>query len=407
MSVRFSDAAGSAPAPARAPKVVLPERRSVALVAGEPSSDWIGALIWQGLQTHLGSVATLTAEGIAGERLQAAGVSPLYPSDALAVRGYVEVLRHYRRILGIRNTLKQRWSVQRPALMMGVDAPDFNLELERFLRACGGKTVHAVCPSIWAWRAERIHLLKQACDHVLCIFPFEPEILHRAGIPATYIGHPFAQLIPQRVDTAQYRALLQLPDAVRIVAVLPGSRMSEVSDLGPTLVELVTRLQARHPDWVFVSPLVSGAVGDAFRAMVPESLLPRWRLLAGQSHAAMGASDMVVLASGTATLEAMLFKKPMVIAYKMPRVSWWISKRKAYLPYAGLPNILSRQFVVPEYLQDDATAENLGNAVERIIDNEPHKRQLSDRFTELHARLTRDSGYLAAQALAPLLGLDK
>lgn len=376
--------------------------RSLGIVAGEPSSDWIGALIYQGLKQHLGSEFALSAQGIAGDRLKAAGVDPLYPSDALAVRGYVEVLKHYRRILGIRNELKQRWSDNKPALMMGVDAPDFNLELERFLREQGVRTVHAVCPSIWAWRAQRIHFLKKACDHVLCIFPFEPEILQREGIAATYIGHPFAQLVPLQIETDKFRMALNLPQHKRIVAVLPGSRMSEVSYLGPTLVQMVASLSIRHPDWHFVSPLVSGAVGDAFRAMVPPWMLEKWTLQAGQSHAAMGASDLVVLASGTATLEAMLFKKPMVIAYKMPRVSWWISKRKAYLPYAGLPNILSGKFVVPEYLQDEATPETLRAAVERLIDNEPEKRALTERFTELHQRLMRDSGLLAAQALEPL-----
>lgn len=376
----------------------------LAVVAGEPSSDWIGALIYAGLRQHLPEL-DLSAEGIAGERLMAAGVQSLYPSDALAVRGYVEVLRHYRRILGIRNDLKARWRARTPRLMMGVDAPDFNLDLELDLRRQGVRTVHAVCPSIWAWRAQRIHLLKQACDHVLCIFPFEPEILHRAGIGATYIGHPFAQLIPMEIDTASYRARLGLTPRGRLVAVLPGSRMSEVQYLGQTLIQMVRRLSERHPDWEFVSPLVSGAVGERFRQMVPPGLLSRWHLVQGQSHAVMGASDLVVLASGTATLEAMLFKKPMVIAYRMPRLSWWISKRKAYLPYAGLPNILAGRFVVPEYLQDDCTPDTLSGAVERLIDNEAEIRSLTDRFTALHHTLTRDSGALAAQALAPLLGV--
>jgi lipid-A-disaccharide synthase len=375
----------------------------LAVVAGEPSSDWIGALIVGGLRQHLPAGQALQVEGIAGERLSAVGVNSIYPSDALAVRGYVEVLKHYRRILAIRNDLSARWLAKKPALMMGVDAPDFNLGLELALRRAGVPTVHAVCPSIWAWRAERINLIKQACDHVLCLFPFEPEILQRAGVCATYIGHPFAQLVPVNIQTDAYRRQLGLNPRGRLVAVLPGSRMSEVQYLGDTLIQMVRRLAERHPDWEFVSPLVCGAVGERFRQSVPPALLARWHLVAGQSHAAMGASDLVVLASGTATLEAMLFKKPMVIAYKMPRLSWWISKRKAYLPYAGLPNILAGKFVVPEYLQDECTPDTLSGAVERLIDDEAGRRHLVERFTDLHLTLKRDSGRLAAQALAPLL----
>jgi lipid-A-disaccharide synthase len=380
------------------------QQAHLGLVAGEPSSDWIGALIYEGVKQHLAGQFNFTAEGIAGERLSKAGVQALYPSDALAVRGYVEVLKHYRRILGIRNELRDRWMQQPPSLMMGVDAPDFNLGLELQLRQHGVKTVHAVCPSIWAWRAERIELLKKACDHILCIFPFEPEILRRAGISASYIGHPFAQLAPIEIDTEAFRRGLNLVVKDRLVAVLPGSRMSEVQFLGDTFIQTVMRLSQRHPDWQFISPLVSGKVGEAFKNKVPKALLEKWTLVQGRSHEIMGASDLVLLASGTATLEAMLFKKPMVIAYKMPRLSWWISKRKAYLPYAGLPNILAGKFLVPEYLQDDATPEALASAVERIIDNEVEGRILKMRFTDMHLQLKRDSGLLAAQAIEPLLG---
>ncbi len=380
--------------------------KNLAIVAGEPSSDWIGSLIYQGILKHLGRDCQFQAEGIAGERLVQSGVHALYASDSLAVRGYVEVLRAYPKLLKIQQSLQTRWQHQRPAMMIGVDAPDFNLGLEAPLRRAGVPTVHAVCPSIWAWRAERIAYIKKACDHVLCIFPFEPEILCRADISATYIGHPFAQIIPLDIQTQTYRAQLNLPADSRIVAVLPGSRMAEVRYLGPTFIELVQKLFIRHPQWHFVTPLVSGAVGQVFQRQIPEYLKERWHVFTGQSHAVLGASDLVVLASGTATLEAMLFKKPMVIAYKMPYLTWWLSKNKAYLPYIGLPNILSGRFVVPEYLQNEAEPLALCKTVERLMDNELEKHMLYERFSALHHTLLRDSGALAAKALAPLLNMD-
>ena len=377
----------------------------LAIVAGEASGDWIASLVLDGLQSS--RVEPLVAEGIAGPKLQGSGMTALHSTDELAVRGYVEVLKHYKRLVGVRDGLKKRWLASPPKVMMGVDAPDFNLHLEQALRSHATKTVHLVCPSIWAWRAERVNVLKAACDHVLCVFPFEPELLRQAGIPATFIGHPLASLIPLQVDTQAYRAKLALDDTVKgngpVIAVLPGSRMAEIQYLGPTFVQTVLKLMARHPDWRFVSPLVPGPVGAAFRKMVPEPMQERWLLLDGQSHEAMACSDAVLVASGTASMEAALLKKPMLIAYKMPRVSWWMMKNRNYLPYVGLPNILTKDWWVPEYLQDDATPDVLGKAVENLFHNEARRQAYVNRFTDLHMELSKDTGRLASEVILPML----
>ena len=381
----------------------------LAIVAGEASGDWIASLVLQGVQQSLGSnaLSVQDVEGIAGPKLLQTGMTALHSTDELAVRGYVEVLKHYRRLVGVRNGLRDRWLTAPPKVMMGVDAPDFNLGLEKALRSDKTKTVHLVCPSIWAWRAERIHTLKQACDHILCVFPFEPAILKQAGIESTYIGHPLASLIPLSVDTQAYRNKLALDNKLEgqgtVIAVLPGSRGAEIQYIGPSFIHTVAQLMRKHPQWRFVSPLVSGPVGETFRRMVPEHMLNRWLLLDGQSHEAMACSDAVLVASGTATMEAALLKKPMVIAYKMPRLSWWLMKNRSYLPYVGLPNILARDFWAPEYFQDDANPDTLSRAVENLFINDARRQSFVNRFTDIHQELIRDTGRLASQVLVPML----
>ncbi len=376
----------------------------LAIVAGEASGDWIAALVLNGLEQAQGR--SIPCEGIAGPRLVKAGMTALHSTDELAVRGYVEVLRHYRRLVGIRNGLRDRWLARPPAVMMGVDAPDFNLGLERALRSEATKTVHLVCPSIWAWRRERIDTLRASCDHVLCVFPFEPAMLKQAGIPATYVGHPLASVIPLDVDTQGYRQRLAWPALQpdnTLIAVLPGSRAAEIQYLGPVFVQTVIQLMAQHPSWRFVSPVVPGPIGERFKAMVQPLLRDKWLLLDGQSHEAMAASDGVLVASGTATMEAALLKKPMVIAYKMPRLSWWMMKNKNYLPYVGLPNILTRDFWAPEYLQDDATPDALAYAVQGLFRNDARRQAYINRFTALHHELIRDTGRIASDVLLPML----
>lgn len=346
----------------------------LAIAVGEASGDWIGALAIE----HLIHTQACRMEGIAGPKLRELGVKPLHGSEELSVRGYVEVIRHLPRLLKMRKNLIRHWSVEnRPKVFVGVDAPDFNLNLELALRESGIPTVHVVCPSIWAWRMERIHKIKAACSHVLCIFPFEPEILAKEGILATYIGHPMAALVPETIDPMAYRAKLNLQSEGQLLAILPGSRGAEVKYIGPAFVQAAIELLKKKPGLRFVTPMPpTSKLLDMFRAMIPPQLLDRWALVQGKSHECMAAADAVMLASGTATLEAMMYRKPMVIAYKMPWLSYQMMKGKGYLPYVGLPNILLNEFAVPELLQDDATPAALAEKALFQLDNDANRTRL-------------------------------
>lgn len=373
----------------------------LAIAVGEASGDWIGALAIE----HLIQTQSLAMEGIAGPKLRDLGVKPLHGSEELSVRGYVEVLRHLPRLLKMRKNLIQHWSVHnRPKVFVGVDAPDFNLNLELALRESGVSTVHVVCPSIWAWRMERIHKIKAACSHVLCIFPFEPEILAKEGISATYIGHPMAALVPQQIDPLAYRAALGLQSEGQLLAVLPGSRGAEVKHIGPAFVQAGLELLKHKPDLRFVTPMPPASkLLDMFRSMVPPQLLDRWALVEGKSHECMAAADAVMLASGTATLEAMMYRKPMVIAYKMPWLSYQMMKGKGYQPFVGLPNILLNEFAVPELLQDDATPVALAEKTLFQLDNDANRDKLQTLFAEQHQRLLKPSGEIASRVIQQVM----
>lgn len=373
----------------------------LAIAVGEASGDWIGALAIE----HLIQTQTLTMEGIAGPKLRDLGVKPLHGSEELSVRGYVEVLRHLPRLLKMRKNLIQHWSVtNRPKVFVGVDAPDFNLNLELALRESGVPTVHVVCPSIWAWRMERIHKIKAACSHVLCIFPFEPELLAKEGISATYIGHPMAALVPETIDPTAYRTKLDLQSEGQLLAVLPGSRGAEVKHIGPAFVQACVELLKQKPDLRFVTPMPpASALLNMFRMMIPPQLLDRWTLIEGKSHECMAAADAVMLASGTATLEAMMYRKPMVIAYKMPWLSYQMMKGKGYQPFVGLPNILLNEFAVPELLQDDATPSALAQKALFQLDNDTNRTRLQSLFAEQHQRLLKPSGEIASRLIQQVM----
>lgn len=373
----------------------------LAIAVGEASGDWIGALAIE----HLIQTQTLAMEGIAGPKLRDLGVKPLHGSEELSVRGYVEVLRHLPRLLKMRKNLIQHWSINnRPKVFVGVDAPDFNLNLELALRESGVPTVHVVCPSIWAWRMERIHKIKAACSHVLCIFPFEPEILAKEGISATYIGHPMAALVPETIDPIAYRAGLGLQREGQLLAVLPGSRGAEVKHIGPVFVQACVELLKQKPDLRFVTPMPPASkLLDMFRTMIPAQLLDRWALIEGKSHECMASADAVMLASGTATLEAMMYRKPMVIAYKMPWLSYQMMKGKGYQPYVGLPNILLNEFAVPELLQDDATPAALAQKALFQLDNDANRDRLQTLFAEQHQRLLKPSGEIASRVIQQVM----
>ncbi len=373
----------------------------LALVAGETSGDLLAGLLLGGVRERWPGLRSV---GIGGPQMQAQGFEAWWPSEKLAVRGYVEVLRHYREIVGIRQQLKDRLlQGPRPQLFIGVDAPDFNLDLEAGLKAAGVPTMHFVCPSVWAWRPERIEKIRRSVDHVLCIFPFEPELLARHGIAATYVGHPLARVIPLEPDRAAARRQLGLPLEAPVVALLPGSRQSELQYLGERFLAAASLMARQRPEVHFVLPAVP-ALRARVDALVQQSGLgDRITVVTGQSHAALAACDVTLIASGTATLEAALFKRPMVIAYNMNWLSWQIMKRQQLQPWVGLPNILSQDFVVPEYLQDQATPVTLAQATLRWLDDAPAAAALQARFTELHHQLNRDTARLATDAIAQVV----
>jgi lipid-A-disaccharide synthase len=316
----------------------------------------------------------------------------------------VEVLRHYREIVGIREQLRQRLlQGPRPDVFIGVDAPDFNLDLEAALKAQGVRTVHFVCPSVWAWRPERVEKIRRSADHVLCIFPFEPELLARHAIPATYVGHPLADVIPLEPDRAAARRRLGLDEADTVVAVLHGSRASEVQYLAALFFQAAALLLKARPGIRLVVPAVPALRERIEAAARAAGLDQRLQVVAGQSHTVLAACDVTLIASGTATLEAALFKRPMVIAYHMNWLSWQIMRRQQLQPWVGLPNILCNEFVVPEFLQGAATPPALARAVLDWLDAPEKMAALQQRFTALHHALRRDTAQLATDAIEKVL----
>lgn len=377
----------------------------VAMVAGETSGDLLAGLLLDGLSERWPSLRSF---GIGGPQMGLRGFEAWWPHDKLAVHGYGwEVLRRYREIVGIREQLKARLLLQRPDVFIGVDAPDFNLDLEAALRGQGIKTVHFVSPSVWAWRAERVEKIRRSVDHVLCIFPFEPALLAQHGIEATYVGHPLANVIPIVPDRSAARASLGLADADQVVAILPGSRRSEIQHLALTFFRAAALIDKARPATKFIVPAIPALKAEIEQAARASGLLTRLQIVEGQSHQVLAACDVTLIASGTATLEAALFKRPMVIAYRMGWLSWQIMRRKQLQPWVGLPNILCREFVVPELLQNAATPQALADAVLLWLDAKeaaPKKiAALEQKFTALHAELQRDTPRIAAHAIQQVL----
>ena len=370
------------------------------MVAGETSGDLLAGLLLDGL---LARWPNLTAHGIGGPQMLRRGFSAWWPSEKLAVRGYIEVLRHYREIVGIRTQLKKQLLANRPDVFIGVDAPDFNLDLELALKSQGIKTVHFVCPSVWAWRAERLDKIRRSVDHVLCIFPFEVDLLARHGIAATYVGHPLANIIPIAPDRVAARHALGLPQQAAVVALLPGSRASEIQYILPRFLQAARRMVAQDASLSFVLPAVPALKPAIVLAVQNAGLTAVVQVVDGQSHAVLAACDVTLIASGTATLEAALFKRPMVIAYNMHWLSWLIMRRKKLQRWVGLPNILCEGFVVPEFLQDAASPQALAGATLQWLRSPDKTQALEQRFTALHAQLQRDTSQLAADAIEKIL----
>ena len=372
----------------------------LAMVAGEASGDLLAALLLGGLSRRW---PALSSFGIGGPRLIELGFDAWWPQHKLAVHGYVDALRHYRELAGIRNQLAERLLQVRPSAFIGVDAPDFNLGLEARLKHAGIKAIHFVCPSIWAWRGGRVKKIARSVDHVLCLFPFEPELLQRHGIAATYVGHPLADVIPLQVPRTEARLRLGLGENDAVVAVLPGSRRGEIHHIAPRFLQATVLLHRQRPELRFVLPVAPGlraALEPLIALHAPGVPL---QLLDGGSHDALAACDVTLIASGTATLEAMLFKRPMVIGYRMATLSWMLMKPMTYQPWGGLPNILSRDFVVPELMQQHCQPEALSRAVLAQLDDPAHAARLAERFTELHLLLKRDTARRATDAIAQIL----
>jgi lipid-A-disaccharide synthase len=377
-----------------------PDALRLGMVAGETSGDLLASLLLQGLKSRW---PALRAGGIGGPKMIALGFDAWWPAEKLSLFGYVDVLLNYRELVGIRNALGDRLIAERPDVFVGVDAPDFNFGLEKRLKQAGIKTVHFVCPSIWAWRGERVHTLAASADHVLCLFPFEPELLRAHGIKATYVGHPLAQVIPLEPDRAAARASLGLPATAQVVALLPGSRRSEIKLIAPRLLAAAAILHRQRAGLRFVLPVAPG-----MRALVAP-LLERHApgvpidLLEGRSHEALAACDVTIVASGTATLEAALFKRPMVITYVVNWFNAWRMKRLRLQPWVGLPNVLCREFIVPELLQEAATPDALARATIAWLDDEPRREKVRVRFNELHHLLRRDTVRESADAIAQVV----
>jgi lipid-A-disaccharide synthase len=370
------------------------------MVAGEASGDLLAAHLLRAIN---GRWLESCSFGIGGAQMEALGFDAWWPSDCLAVRGYVEVLRHYRGIVRIRDALQRRLIAHPPSVFIGVDAPDFNLKLAEDLKAAGIPTIHFVCPSIWAWRPKRVEQLKRSVDHVLCIFPFESALLAGHGIASTFVGHPLASLIPYEADRTGARLRLGLDNLRQLVAVLPGSRLSELHYLGPRFMRTVKLLLHRRPELQFVIP-AAPSLRAAVELMVQRADLGgRVLVLDGQSHLALAACDVTLIASGTATLEAALFKRPMVIAYNMNWISWEIMKRQRLQPWVGLPNILCGRSVVPEFLQNAAQPTVLADSVEQWLNNPAACNALTEDFCRLHDVLRKDTVALATDAIAGVL----
>ena len=375
---------------------------TIGMVAGESSGDLLGAHLIAALRPHLPGARFI---GIGGPKMQAQGLNSLFPMERLAVRGYAEVLRHYPGLAWMRHKLRLALLQARPQLFIGVDAPDFNLGLEAGLKRAGVPVVHYVSPSIWAWRGGRVAAIARSVDHVLTLFPFEPEIYRKAGIAATYVGHPLADLIPEHDQTAGARAQLRIAPERKVIALLPGSRQSELRYMADTFIATAKLLAQKIERPLFLVPLVSRETREIFEAALRRADAAELPLtiLFGHAREALAAADIALVASGTATLEAALLKKPMVITYKMAGASWLLMRRMGYLPYIGLPNILAGEFVVPELLQHDATPENLAQALHNALRDGVVRARLPQRFAAIHRQLKCDTAEQAARAVLPLL----
>lgn len=375
----------------------------VALSAGEASGDLLGAHLMQALRARCPQVRFV---GIGGPKMRALGMDCWHEQEALAVRGYVEVLRHLPRILAIRRDVKRRLLALRPDVFVGIDAPDFNLGLAGYLKANGLKTLHYVSPSVWAWRQERVAKIVQQVDEVLCLFPMEPPLYHAAGGRARFVGHPLAQMLPFEPNRQAARAKLHLPDDVPVFALMPGSRMSEVDYLMPVFLQAAVLVRQRLPEARFVLPYATVQTGERVRHHIECGGFADLNVQLQHDATAdcCVVADAVLVASGTATLEVALCQRPMVVAYKISPMTYAWVKRKIRVPFVSLPNVLLGRGAVPELLQDAATPEALAQALLAWYDNPEKVAQLQSDFADLHRLLHKDTAAEAAEAVLAHMG---
>ncbi|SDY86042.1 lipid-A-disaccharide synthase [Pseudomonas sp. NFIX28] len=372
------------------------DKLRIALVAGEASGDILGAGLMRALKAQHPAVEFI---GVGGPLMQAEGLTSYFPMERLAVMGLVEVLGRLRELLARRKKLVQTLIAEKPDVFIGIDAPDFNLNIELKLRQAGIKTVHYVSPSVWAWRQKRVLKIREGCDLMLTLFPFEARFYEEKGVPVRFVGHSLADAIPLEADRAAARAELGLPDGP-LVALMPGSRGGEVGRLGGLFLDAAQRLRALRPGVRFVMPCASPERRIQLEELLAGRDLPL-TLLNGQSHQALAACDAVLIASGTATLEALLYKRPMVVAYRLAPLTFWILKRMVKSPYISLPNLLAQRLLVPELLQDDATAQALAQTLSPLIED---GQEQTRGFDEIHRTLRRDASNQAAEAVLNLIG---
>ncbi|OQW92838.1 MAG: lipid-A-disaccharide synthase [Beggiatoa sp. IS2] len=373
----------------------------IGIVAGELSGDLLGAGLIRAIRTRYPSALI---EGIGGPQMMAAGFHSHYPLEILSVMGLVEVIKHYRRIKHCHDHLAGYFLQHPPQVFIGIDAPDFNLSLEQILKQQGIPTVHYVSPSVWAWRHYRLRKIARACDLMLTLFPFEASYYQQHHLPVKFVGHPLADEIPLYVDKKTARQSLNLSPDETWIALLPGSRYFEVNLLGPIFLQTAQWLLTYNPHLRFVTPMANETLFKLFTQQMTK-LAPTMplTLLNGQSRSAMAAADVILTASGTATLEAMLLKRPMVVAYRLATLTYWLAKRLVHTPYFALPNLLAQEKRVPEFLQDQVTAEQLGTAVLHWLEHPQQVAVLQTQFTHYHQQLRHNASEQAAQAIFNLI----
>ena len=378
----------------------------VAIVAGEASGDLLGAALIRAIKARWPDAEFY---GICGPKMVAEGACAIHPTEKLSVRGYVEVIKHLREIAGIRSSIYREIVRDRPDVFIGIDAPDFNLALEAKLKNVGVPTVHYVSPSLWAWRPERIHNIGKSVDRMLVLLPFEEAIYQKAGIPVSYVGHPLADAMPLEPDRREARAQLRLGSSHVGVALLPGSRLSELEFHADLMIRTARVLLEKRPELRFFVPLATRETRDYFeqRLYALEARELPITILFGHATLALHACDAALVKSGTAALEAALARCPMVVTYRLNPVSYWMVTRKSLLPYYSLPNILAGEFIVPELLQEQATPGNLAQALGNWLDNKVARERLRARFASLHESLAKGHDERVADALAPYLDRNK